>query len=165
MSLRNLTPLAQGAIDLGQAGMFMILVDAAPGTVYTGHAHGTSGNVSQDYVELLAGKECDRFTSEDNTTGTYFFPEIDSFHSMFNISRDHLNATVDAPVQAKTSIHDNLSRSGNYDPGTVSPSDYIFLTFDDTIFGRFNRIAVSKPHISFLDKMRLIINKGGSNGT
>tara|TARA_R110002020_G_scaffold330472_1_gene546088 strand:+ start:916 stop:1404 length:489 start_codon:yes stop_codon:yes gene_type:complete len=161
MSFRNLTPLAHTVLDVGQSGMLMVLTDAQPGSVYTGHADGSSGAATQAYVELLAGSECQGNTSADNTTGTYFFPEIKFFHSMANYGRDtNTGNLVDSFVQGKTSKYDNLSRTGSYDPATVTPSDYILLTNSDTVFGTFTRIAVSKPHASATDQHRIIVTKG-----
>ena len=161
MSFRNLTPLAHTVIDTGQSGMVMVIVSAGPGATYTGHADGTSGATTQEYVELLSGEECKGNTSADNTTGTFFFPEINFFYSMLNHGRNTVSGTlVDSFVQGKTSKHDNLSRTGNYDPGTVSPSNYILLTTSDTVFGKFTRIAVSKPHVSNTDQHRIIVTKG-----
>ena len=57
MSLRNLTPLAHTVLDAGQSGMVMVIVSAGPGATYTGHADGTSGATTQDYIELLSGEE------------------------------------------------------------------------------------------------------------
>jgi len=160
-----MTPLAHAVMDAGQSGSIMVKSQKS-GWILTGHADGSSGTGTQDYTELLAGKECQGNTSVDNTTGTLFFPEIDSFHSIMNISRDTLGALVDVFIQAKCDVHDHLSRNGlNYDPGTVTPSNYALLTNGDTIFGRFTRIALSKPHLSTADRYRIIITKGVDNGS
>ncbi len=165
MSLRNMTPLAHAVMDAGQSGSIMVLSQNS-GWILTGHADGSSGAGTQDYTELLAGKECNGNTSKQNTTGTLFFPEIDSFHSIMNISRDTGGALVDVFIQAKCDVHDHLARNPiNYDPGTASPSNYALLTNGDTIFGRFVRIALSKPHLATADRYRIIITKGVDNGS
>ena len=163
MSLRNLTPIAHAAMEIAQTGLIVTDVGGTPGDTYAGHAGGTSGTTaSQNYVELLAGAECGSYIASDSTTGTYYFPEIKFFHSILNAGRDNAGATVASPIQAKTLERDYLLRNTTigYDPATLSPSNYIFLAFDDTVFGKFSRIAISKPHVSAFDRHKLIITRG-----
>ena len=159
MGIRALTPLAFSALEAAQAGQVMVEVSGAA-SLPVGHAGGTSGAGNQEYIELLAGKECGAYTAADNTTGTWYFPEINFFHSIFSIGRDTGGAYVDSLIQAKTEKHDNLSRDGNWDPSTPSPSDYLLLTVSDTIFGKFTRVAVSRPHVTAQDRIRVIVTKG-----
>lgn len=161
MSLRNLTPLAHAVFETSQSGIIIVKVGTGGGLTYTGHAAGSDGTGTQNFVELLSGKECQGNTSEDNTTGTFFFPEIKFFHSMFSCGRNSVTGNlVDSFVQGKTNKGDNLSRTGNYDPVPLTPSDYILISNSDIVFGKFTRIAVSKPHVSATDVHRIIVTKG-----
>ena len=159
MGIRALTPLAFSALEAAQAGQVMVEVSGAA-SLPVGHAGGTSGAGTQEYIELLAGKECGAYTAADNTTGTWYFPEINFFHSIFSIGRDTSGNLVDSFVQGKTERHDNLSRDGNWDPGTVSPNDYLLVAVSDTVFGKFIRVAVSRPHATSVDRIRVIVTKG-----
>ena len=160
MSLRGLTPLEKSAVELGQSGLIIVQNQLLSWTL-TGAENGWSGTGTQYYTELVAGDECKGSTAADNTSGTLFFPEVDYFYSVFNASRSTLGAAyVDCPLQCKSVEFDNFSRTGNYDPEPQTPSDYLFVKLGDVVFGKFTRIALSKPHVNNTDRNRIIVTKG-----
>tara|TARA_R100000808_G_C2121751_1_gene132928 strand:+ start:207 stop:728 length:522 start_codon:yes stop_codon:yes gene_type:complete len=167
---RTVTPLTINAIDSGQTGIIVAEYPAMTGNL-TGHAGGSSGSGSQGYLELLCGEECGAYTGTDNTTGTKFYPDVNFFYSILNVSR-HITSAIfySMGIQCKSGSGiqglppsegpDDLARGGYYNPTAVSPSsDYLFLQEQDIIFGRFTRIAISiNPAAGAA--MRAIITKG-----
>ena len=73
MSFTNITPIVHSHLLYAQAGRDVIIKDH---NQLLGHAGGTAGAGSVDYIELLAGSECGPYTSSDSTVGVKFFPEI-----------------------------------------------------------------------------------------
>ena len=166
---KKVTPLTMNAIDTGQNGIIVAEYATSAGNL-TGHAGGSDGSGSQDYLELLCGEECGDYTGADNTSGTKYYPDVNFFYSIFNVSRHAtLSSFFTLPIQCLTGSEkqgsapsegpDDLSRGGFYAPSATSPSDYLFLQEFDTIFGRFTRIAIAlTPTAGTVN--RAIITKG-----
>ena len=162
--MRSLIPTTMSHVDLGQNG---IIIATAQGNMisYTGHAGGHDGTGSQQYVEVLFGKECGDYTSADNTNGTKYYPEIE-YAVSFRIQSTQSTAFITAGTQCKSWHIDNDDFAANYDHlsrlGTYDPSDSandIFIEYSEDYFGKFSRISIAKPSVS-TGRARFIITKG-----
>ena len=176
-------PLTRGAMDFSQSGSVMALRGSSP---VTGHDHGTSGAVGQEYVEYMAGEECYSnnayYTSADNTTGTKFFPDTAYFVSLFNISRSQTGGVdtgvLYAEIMAKSFVPSNedvsllgysdYSRYVNAEGVSVyrpeaDPSEFFHIYYADAIYGKFSRVAVYRTPAA-VDYARIIITKGQDRG-
>ena len=163
--MKSLIPTTMGNVDLGQNGM--IIVETAGNMLnYTGGAGGHDGSGSQNYVELLFGKECGDYTSADNTTGTKYYPEIE-YAVSFRSQSMQSTAFITVGIQCKSwhidnddfaKNYDHLSRLGTYDPSDVAND--IFIEYSEDYFGKFSRISIAKPVIHTAARARFIITKG-----
>ena len=173
--MRSLIPATLSHLDLGQNGM--IITEVAGNVAnFTGDAGGHDGTGSQQYVEILFGKECGDYTSADNTTGTKYYPGIE-YAINFRSQSMQSTAFITAGIQCKSwhisnkdrilsesddfdKNYDHLSRLGIYDPSDTA--NYIFIEYSEDYFGKFSRICIAKPVINTAARTRIIITKGES---
>lgn len=128
---------------------------------HTGGHQGATAGTGQNYIELLAGDACGEYTSANNTTGTFYFDQIEYFFSFKNYSINLIgNNLATAEVSAESLIGDNISRAAANGYNPDGPAiHYIDHEALDEIFGRFNRIAFFKTAASNL-KGRLLVTFG-----
>tara|TARA_R100000808_G_scaffold24947_1_gene59754 strand:- start:27995 stop:28546 length:552 start_codon:yes stop_codon:yes gene_type:complete len=181
--MRVLTPLAHTALESGQTGKIMVMFRGTD--LLTSHVDGFNGVGTRVYQEHIAGRECGRNTSADNTTGTFFYPEVDFFYSVLSLSRDSLVSAA-PPVSlamgtwitakawepydgaAKASSHFSRYSAQGVTPGYYpdylshlsGQVSFLEVAHGDHIFGKFSRIAIEKSHSGAGDYSIAIIEKG-----
>jgi len=158
MSLRNLTPLTKTALLFNQAGTELVTWDH---NNTTGHAGGHSGAGSQIYTEIIFGNECGKYTSAQNTTGTYYFPNIKYATCIKGLS---VHATMivvpKTRTEAKSLTGDDFTKNTSYDPDAAILAN-IGIENGDEVYGKFTRIAFEQT-ISSSYSGRALITFGPS---
>ena len=163
--MRSLIPTTMSNIDLGQSGIIIALTFGSA-VNYIGHTGGHDGTGVQQYVEFLFGKECGNNTSENNTTGTKYYPDVE-YAVSFRSQSQQLGTFISCGIQAKSwhidgdsfvANYDHFSRLGTYDPSDAGNN--IFIEYSEAYFGKFSRISIEKPIGSTNIRNRIIITKG-----
>ena len=146
-----------------QLGQVFVIKDNAGVRGHLGGHQGATSGTGQDYLELLAGSACGPYTSNANTTGTMYFPDIKYFSALKNYSVLG-TALIELEVTADSITGDNLVKpdiSADYNPDISPTSNYLHAFHGDEIFGQFNRVAIYKTAIG-IHKGRLLLTKGPS---
>ena len=162
MSFRSIVPLVRTHLTYAQSGRDIVTVGTGD---FLGHGGGHGGATAQSYIELLAGSECGKNTSEQNSTGTRYFPDIPYWGQIYNLSTDISDSSlVELEVTASSLVGDDLAKPlllgglVEYNPD-LPVSHYMHIFHGDIIVGKFKRIAVFKVADSD-QKGRLILTRG-----
>ena len=154
MPLSSLMPDVHLHLQLSQTGIDILTIGS--GRV-TGSGHGYGGAGAQYYREFIAGEECragsagEYITSDGNTNGTSFFPELKYWTGFMNNGRVNTaggipsDGTIDSDIMAKGyNGESSFARGapfGLYTPDAAA-SAYLQPIYGQIIYGKFSRVSL-----------------------
>ncbi len=172
MGMQGIQTTTLGHLQHAQAGFDIISMSSA---VVTHHALTTGyGTGVTNFVEAIAGNECKGptgriYTSDNDTTGTRFFPHTKYWIGFIGIGRS-ATAEYDGDIMCKGyKDHANLAKwafgtgSGRYEPNNVTNLFYRPI-YGDIIYGKFDRIAIHAT-VSTTTFNRYLLIRGPGNET
>ena len=105
-----------------------------------------------------------KWRTEDSTTGTKFYPDIEYFTSIKNLSNVGTIGIVTLEISGETLVGDNLVKTNvdaNYNPDITPVSNYLQTYHGDEYWGQFSRLSWYNPSI-LGSSIRVVIGKGPS---
>lgn len=160
VGFRSLIPGSRSAIELSQAGSITM---GTLRTNWNGAAGGYAGSQSsQAFVEWIAGEDCGSYTSADNTNGTFFYPEIEYFASIKNLSFVLGLSLLNVEISGKSVTGDDFVFTDVYKyyrPDLSPATNHITVYHGDEIWGKFKRLSMYNPG-ALGQQIRIHINKG-----